>query len=478
MDTYDLVVIGGGSGGLTAAIIGGRLGAKVLLVDKTDLGGDCLHWGCVPSKALIASSRLAQRMRRAAEFGLAPVEVKANIAQVMARIRSIKDTIGASENVEALAAHGVEVAFGGATFEDPHVIRIGANDAHPERRVEARYAIIATGSHAAPPPIAGLAESGFLDHVSVFQLESHPGRLVVIGGGPVGCELGQALSRLGSDVTILQRGDRLLGREMRDASALVAEHFGREGIDVRLSTDAVRVERVGDERLVFLRDHSAPLRCDAVLVAVGRRPTLAGLGLDAAGVEHTAKGITVDDALRTSRAHIFAVGDCNGGPQFTHWAEKEARVAARNALFKGTDTRKVRNIPAVTFTEPEVAHVGPTLAEAQKTDPDAHAHRVPFSHVDRAVCDGDSAGFIEVVVDKKDRVLGAHIVGPEAGEVLTEWVMAIEHGISLPQIGELIHAYPTLSRANRRVADERFLAHGLSGVSGWIARLAANFSAQ
>ena len=466
---YDLAVIGGGSGGLTAAIMGSRLGAKVILIDKESLGGDCLHHGCVPSKALIASAKLAHRMRQAERWGLGKADPRVDIRAVMARIRRIQDTIGEHDSVASLAEHGVEVAFGGARFLSAHRLAIG-ND----REIEASYVVIATGSHAVTPPIAGLSDLPYLDHKNIFSLEELPERLVVIGGGPIGCELGQAMSRLGSDVAIFQRNGCLLPREDPAVSLTLLDAFKREGIRPFCNTAASRVEHDGTSYTVIADVDGAAQRlaCDAVLVAVGRRPTLAGLDLEAAGIAFDERGIAVDDSLATSAPNVFAVGDCNGGPQFTHWAEYEARIATRNALFKGSDKRKLSILPRVTFTEPEVASVGLTLAEAQARDPSAHAHTAPFEKVDRAQCEGEPEGFLSVVVDERDRILGAHAIGLSTGEILAELVLAMTHSISLTELGAAIHAYPTITRAARRAADERFFEHGLDS---WMPRLFANF---
>jgi pyruvate/2-oxoglutarate dehydrogenase complex dihydrolipoamide dehydrogenase (E3) component len=466
---YDLAVIGGGSGGLTAAIMGARLGARVILIDKTTLGGDCLHYGCVPSKALIATARLAHRMRHADRWGLTAHEPTIDIQAVMARIASIQARVGEHDSPEALAEHGVEVAFGGARFLTAHRLAIGGGN-----EIDAAFVVIATGSHAMAPPIPGLKEAGFLDHRDVFSLTELPARFVVIGGGPIGCELGQAFSRLGSAVTLVQRNARIVPREDPDVSSALLDAFVREGIDVRCAANPVRVERVDQERRVIVEQDGAEVvvASDAILVATGRRATIRSLDLDAAGVAFDERGITVNERLATNQAHIFAVGDCNGGPQFTHWAEHEARIATRNALFKGSSKRDASLLPRVTFTDPEVASVGLSLEQAKAEHSDAHVHVAPFDKVDRAQCESLAEGFLKLVVDKKDRILGAHAIGPEAGELLAEIVLAMEHGIDLTQVGSAIHAYPTMTRATRRVADERFFEHGLDS---WAARLFANF---
>ena len=466
---YDLVVIGGGSGGLTAATIAARVRARVLLVDRTRLGGDCLHGGCVPSKALLASAHLAHRMRRAADLGLAPVEVRPDIRAVMARVRGIQAEIGRHESPEAMRAQGVSVMLGGARFVDPFTIVVGDR----ERVTGARF-IVATGSRAEAPPIPGLREAGHLDHGSLFGIDALPARLAVLGGGPIGVEMGQALARLGAKVTILQRAPRLLDREEPELSAHLASALAEEGIDVRLGVDVTRVERRGaDKVLTWSAGGAANELCaDEVLVAVGRRPVIDALGIDAAGVDRNEKGIVVDDRLETSRKHIYAVGDCAGGPQFTHWAEYEARIAARNALFRGSERRSMRVVPWVTFCDPEVARVGLTEAEARREGLRAHAHRYEFARLDRAITEGRPGGLIKVVVDE-ERILGAHIVGHGAGEALAEWVLAVQHGLSLADVGRAIHVYPTIGRINRRVADAAFLEHGLPS---WLVKLGGRFT--
>jgi pyruvate/2-oxoglutarate dehydrogenase complex dihydrolipoamide dehydrogenase (E3) component len=468
---YDLVVIGGGSAGLTAVTMAARLGASSLLVDRESLGGDCLHYGCVPSKSLIASARMAHTMRHAEKFGLGSVNQSVDLARVMGRVDRIREEIGSHESPEAIRELGVDVALGGATFIDEFTIEI--DQSYP---VTGERFLIATGSHAVAPDIPGLVECGFIDHVDLFGLQKLPDRLAVIGGGSIGTEMGQALSRLGSQVTIIQRATRLLPKEDPDISAVLQNVFAEEGIELLLSANPVRVARSDGEKQIEIEQHGNTriVSCDEILVAVGRKANTDALNLSAAGIQANSKGIVVDDSLRTNKPNIFAVGDCNGGPQFTHWAEYEARIATRNALYRGTSKRSMQTLPWVTFTDPAVARVGMTIDEARiaAKNSGAHEHVFPYSRLDRAVCESDTTGMIKVVVDKSDKVLGAHIIGPGAGEALTEWVLAIEHRLPLSQIGNAIHVYPTLSRINRRVADEAFLAHG---VSQWTNRLFARF---
>lgn len=465
---YDLIVIGGGSAGITATTMAARLGARVLLVDRERLGGDCLHYGCVPSKALIASARLAHRMRRAADYGMATPDVQVDIEAVMRRIQNIKDTIGAHESPDVFRQMGSDVKFGGARFVDPQTLEVGGE------RLTGEKILIATGSHAVNPPIPGIEEVGTINHISVFHLKELPRRLIVVGGGPIGCEIAQSLSRLGSEVKIVQRGPRLLHREDPEIAQMLHEAFRREGIELLLEAEPECIREEDGIKKIDIRqkDQSLQLECDAIFIAIGRKPSIEALDLDKAGVAVNPRGIIVDDTLQTSQRHIFAVGDCNGGPQFTHWAEHEARIATRNALFRGRSKRSMNLIPWVTFTDPEVARVGLTLEEARKEYGEAHEYQLPMSKVDRAVCEGEPHGQIKVVVGKKEKILGVHIIGLNAGEALAEWVLAMEHGISLPQIGNAIHVYPTLGRVNRRVADMHFLENG---VASWMIRLFGQF---
>lgn len=475
IEQYDLAVIGGGSAGLTAATVAGRLRAKAILIDIDEFGGDCLAFGCVPSKAVIASAKVAHQMRRAAEYGLAPVEVKADIVAVLRRMAEIREAVGRYEKPEVLEEDGVETAFGGARFVSNTELEIGGFSPHhpAKRRIRAERTIIATGSRAVAPKIPGLVDVGFLDHVSFFSQTKMPRSLVVIGGGPIGCELGQTMARFGAQVTILQGPLHLLKSDDPEHTSLLAERLREEGITVQLGARVIEVRREGGEKLVIAQTPGGKMsfRAEEILVAAGRRPVLEQLDLKAAGVQYNEQGVIVDDTLRTSAPNIYAAGDVTGGPQFTHWAEHEGRTAVRNCLFKGSDKRSKRVLPWVTFTDPEVARVGLLEEEARKLDKKVEVYTFPYSRVDRALCEGEGHGQIKVITDSDERVLGVHVVGPHAGEVLPEWVLAIERKIPLREIGAAIHAYPTFVRVNRRVGDMPFLKKGISSLE----RLFSNF---
>ena len=420
----------------------------------------------VSIKALLASAKVAERMRRAPEFGIESVDVTVDTRAVMTRVRSIRQVIGATESPEALARHGVDVAFGGARFLDPERVQVGDG-----RRVRAARFLIATGSRPVVADIPGIDGVDALTNEGLFELDELPTSMAVLGGGPIGCEMAQALHRLGSSVTLVHRGERILQREEPEVSQLIGQRFSDEGIDVRLRASATSVTRVaGGCRLTLTCGDS--IEAASLLVATGRKPNLAALQLDRADVSTTARGVEVRDDLRTTNPRVYAAGDCTGGPQFTHWAEYEARIATRNALFRGRAKRDLRVVPWTTFTDPEVARVGLTLADAEQQNVAAHIHDFPFSEVERAVCDGDQGGFLRAVLDGRDRVLGVHIVGAHAGELLPEWVEAVQARRKLAEIAARIHVYPTLSHGSRRLADQSFLIHG---VSRWTRRLFGRF---
>ncbi len=458
MNQYDLVVIGGGSAGLTAATVGGRVGARTLLVDKERLGGDCLYYGCVPSKAFIRAARAAHDQRNAERFGLQTKDFKADIQAVLGYVWDTVERISNHDSPERLGEHGVEVAFGGAEFVAPDRIRIGG-----DREVTSRRTIIAVGSHAKAPPIPGLAEAGYLDHVRIFHLEALPQRLAVIGGGPIGLELGQSMARLGSQVTVLQADDHILPRDDEDLTDALLQLLSKE-LTVHTGARVTRVSTGDGVKRVHCKrgERELTVEADEILVALGRAPTLEGLALEQAGVETNATGIVVDSTLRTSQRHIWAAGDCAGGPQFTHYAEAQARLAARNALFRGRSRFDDQGTPWTTFTDPELAHVGMTEATARLAGRKFDVYRFEYGDLDRAITEGEPHGTAKVVCANNGKVLGASLLGPQAGESIGELVLAMKFGISLDKLASTIHVYPSMNRIVRRLGDQRFLEKGVS----------------
>ncbi|MBW2263174.1 MAG: FAD-dependent oxidoreductase [Deltaproteobacteria bacterium] len=468
MDTYDLAVIGGGSAGLTAATIGGRVGARTILIDRTSLGGDCLHHGCVPSKALIKSASVAHAVRHAADYGISAQEPVVDLEKVMAHVRSAIETVGVNDSPEAMRERGVEVALGGARFLSPTSLMAG------DREIRADNVIVSVGSRAFAPPIPGLEEAGFIDHISLFDdLRVLPPRLVVIGGGPIGVEMGQAMARLGSRVTIIEGGPRVLMRDDAELAVLLLGYL-REELDVLTGSRVKGVSAAGGVKtVVFERDgKEETIECDEILVAVGRRPNLESLDLDRAGVRTNERGIIVDDALRTSAKNVWACGDCVGSYQFTHFAEAQARVAARNALFKGAKAFKETWIPWTTFSSPELAHVGLNEEQARAQAGPVHVYRFEYEELDRAVCDGTARGLAKIVTDRGGHIIGASLLGPLAGEAITEILVAMKAGMTLEKLAQVIHVYPTMNRIVRRVADQPFLE---KGVGEWTKKLFGRF---
>jgi pyruvate/2-oxoglutarate dehydrogenase complex dihydrolipoamide dehydrogenase (E3) component len=447
-----LVVVGAGPAGLVAAKSAAMLGAKVALVERNLLGGDCLNVGCVPSKTLIRTSRLAAEMRDAAQYGaLAPPGPTVDFALAMQRLRAIRARLSRTDSVQSVQAAGVDLFFGDARFTGRDTLDVGG------ARLRFAKAIIATGARAETPSIPGLQDAGFLTNENVFDLTSLPRRLLVIGGGPLGCELAQAFARLGARTCIAQELPLFLPKEERDAAQILSDSLARDGIEVRLNTEAVKVRVDGGERIVDLVSdgYRSSVAVDAILAGAGRRPNVEDLGLDAAGVDYdTDTGIHVDDFLRTANRRIYAAGDVCMEHRYTHAADAAARIAVRNALFLGRSRLSALTIPWCTYTDPEIAHVGLYVREARERGIPVKTYTVPMHDVDRAVADGEETGFVKVHVrERSDRILGATIVARHAGEMINELSLAMVAGIGLNTLARVIHAYPTQAEAIRMAAE-------------------------
>jgi pyruvate/2-oxoglutarate dehydrogenase complex dihydrolipoamide dehydrogenase (E3) component len=450
MNRRDLVVIGGGAGGLVVASVAGQLGLKVTLIEKAaTLGGDCLHHGCVPSKTLIHSARIAALMRRGGDFGLPAVAPAVDLGKVADHVQTVINHIQQHDDPERFRGYGCEVLLGTpAEFASPNEVRVGA------QTISARRFVIATGSHPAIPPIPGLAEAGFLTNLDVFALRVLPRKLLVLGGGPIGLELAQAFARLGSRVTLVERLPHLLPREDPEIADALGSCLAAEGIDIRVSTNVERVSRAGDWRIIECSG-GLKLEADAILVALGRRPNTDGLGLKSAGVAFDANGVRVDRRLRTSQKHIYAAGDVCGPYPFTHMAEYQAGIVISNAVFRFPKKTDYRVVPWVTFTDPELARVGLTESQARAQGIEPTVLRFAFKDIDRAVTEAESSGFIKLIAHK-GKILGASLLGPHAGELIHEIVLAMKTGASLGDISATIHAYPTLAQVHRRAVNTAF----------------------
>ena len=450
---YNLVVVGAGTAGLVAAAGAAGLGARVALVERRLMGGDCLNVGCVPSKALVRAARAWTDVRRAGEFGLlVPAGLRGDFGAVMERMRRLRAALSPTDSAARFRALGVDVFLGEGRFTARDALRVGD--------VVLRFsrALVATGARAAVPAIPGLAEVGYLTNETVFDLTALPARLAVIGAGPLGCELAQAFARFGADVTLLDRGSQVLEREDVDAAACVSEALARDGVRLALGSAVTRVERgpAGEVRLHVKGAGAVPtFTVDAVLIGTGRIPNVEGLGLETAGVAVEPRlGIRVDDRLRTTNRRIFAAGDVCSEHRFTHNSDAQARIAVRNALFLGRARASAVTLPWCTYTDPEVAHVGLSGRQAQARGLDVRTFVQPLRDVDRAVLDGETDGFVKIHVRAgSDRIVGATIVARHAGEMLPELTLAMTHGVGLGALASVVHAYPTQADAIRRLGD-------------------------
>lgn len=453
---YHLVVIGGGPAGLVAAAGSAGLGAKVALVEKHRLGGDCLISGCVPSKALLKSARVAATVRDAAEFGVeVPSGIRIDFGAVMQRMRALRASLAPHDSAERFRGLGVDVFLGAGRFSGRDTIEVAG------QTLRFRRALIATGGRAAVPSIPGLAEAGFVTNETVFSLKSLPRRLVVIGAGPIGCELAQAFARFGSQVTLIASQPNILAKEDADAASVVEAALRRDGIELLTSARVSRVSSNGDGKQVWIErgvDSTEVTNrpADELLVAVGRVPNVADLGLSNAGVEFDREaGVRVDDHFRTTNRAVFAAGDVCSRFQFTHAADAMARLVLQNALFPGRGKGSSLVIPRCTFTDPEIAVVGLTETEARERGLAVDVLVEPMSHIDRAVLDGETAGFAKVLLKRgTDRIVGATIVATGAGDMLNEITLAMTAKLGLSSLAKTIHPYPTQGEVLKRLADQ------------------------
>jgi pyruvate/2-oxoglutarate dehydrogenase complex dihydrolipoamide dehydrogenase (E3) component/uncharacterized membrane protein YdjX (TVP38/TMEM64 family) len=465
----NLIVIGGGAGGLVTAYIAATVRAKVTLIEAHKMGGDCLNTGCVPSKTLIRSARAAHEMRTADTFGLEPQEPRFRFAAVMERVAAIIRAIEPADSVERYTGLGVDVRLGYARIVDPWTIEIDGKE-----RLTTRTIVIAAGGEPFVPDIPGLADAGYLTSDTMWEALSRrqdmPGRVVIIGGGPIGTEMAQAFARLGAEVTLVQHGPAILEKEDEEVSSFIAATLRAEGVNILTGHEAVRCE--GKTLIVRCDAGEAALPFDEIIVAVGRRARLTGYGLEQLGIE-TDKVIVTNAYLETLYPNIFAAGDVAGPYQFTHFAAHQAWYAAVNALF-GTFCRFRTDysvLPWVTYTDPEVAHVGLTEATAKEQDTAYEVVRYDVDHLDRALTESANRGFVKLLVQpSKDRILGVTIVAHNAGEMLAEYVLAMKHGIGLNKVLGTIHAYPTMAEANKYAAGEWKKAHKPESLLRWVER--------
>jgi pyruvate/2-oxoglutarate dehydrogenase complex dihydrolipoamide dehydrogenase (E3) component len=449
---YDIVIIGGGSGGLVVASVAAQLKAKVALVEKEKLGGDCLWYGCVPSKSLIHAARVAYEVKHGSRFGIYTEPAKIKFEEATGYVQSVIKAIEPHDSPERFRSLGVEVIFGSGQFVDRETFAVNG------RKLKARSFVVSTGSRPAIPPVEGLQEAGFLTNEKVFSLQERPESLIVIGAGPIGCELGQSFHRLGSQVTIIASRDQIMPKEDPEAAAVVQEQLESEGIRILKNSRAKKVEIIDGKKCLWAgpKDgNSEKIIADEILVSAGRIPNVDSLNLEAAGVQYDKKGIKVGLDLRTTNPRILACGDIIGGYQFTHVAGYEAVVAVTNALFAPVtrlfaSKANYRVIPWATFTEPELARVGLTEQQArERYGDDVVVLKQPFAGVDRAQAENATKGFGKIITRANGEILGAHIVGPSAGELIHEVVLAMANKLPVKSLTG-IHIYPTLSEVNSK----------------------------
>lgn len=486
-EAYDLLVIGGGTAGLVSAAGSASLGARTAVIERDRLGGECLWTGCVPSKALVGSARLAAGMRRASEFGLAGPEVPADPerdgGRVLESVRAARASVQPHDDPDRFREMGVDVLEGEpARFVSPHEVEVGG------RRLRGRKIVVATGSRPRVPPVEGLEDAGYYTHETAFDRDGIPGSVVVLGAGAVGVEFAQAYRRLGVDVTLVEMAPRVLPAEDAEVSSRVREILEDEGVRVRTSARAVEARVSSGRRELLLEPAGGPdgsggggdagrrpgpetAAGDELFVAAGRRPNVEGLELERAGVDADEDGIVVDDRLRTTRRHVFAAGDVVGGHQFTHVADHEARTVVRNALFPFASRVDYSVVPWAIFTDPTVARVGLTEAEAREEHgDDAGVYRYDVAHLDRAITDRSARGLVKLIDDGSGRLVGGHLVAPEAGTMVVELALAMEEGVGLGELSDLIHPYPTMSEGIRRAADEYRRGQLTPTVRRWLDR--------
>jgi pyruvate/2-oxoglutarate dehydrogenase complex dihydrolipoamide dehydrogenase (E3) component len=466
--TPDICVIGAGSGGLTVAAAAAQFGVPVVLVEKGLMGGDCLNHGCVPSKALIAAAKAAHGRRTGSPFGIADVDPEIDFAGVGRHVREVIEAIAPNDSVERFTALGVEIVQGEARFKDDRTIAVATG--RGDREIRARRFVVATGSSPFIPEIPGLEDAGYLTNKTIFDLAERPGHLIVVGGGPVGMELAQAHRRLGAEVTVLE-ADRVLSREDPELAAVVRDVLRREGVVIREKARVVGVERTADARVRAIAEaEGGALAVEGthMLVAAGRRPNVEGLGLAKAGIAFDGGGIKVDRLLRTSNRRVYAVGDVAGGPQFTHVANYHAGLVLRALLFRLPARENRLILPRVTYTDPELAHVGMTEEEARKAHGVVRVLKSPYAGNDRAQAERRTEGFVKLVVGPRGRLFGVSIVGASAGETIGFWTLALSKKMGARDIAGHVAPYPTMGEIGKRAALDYFTD---ATRSGWARRL-------
>ncbi|MEP2445595.1 MAG: FAD-dependent oxidoreductase [Balneola sp.] len=471
---FDSVVIGGGAAGLTASGICANFGAKTMMIEKHKLGGDCTWTGCVPSKVLLKAGKVAQQVRDAGKYGLIDGEPKIDFKKVIKHVDDIrKEVYEDADRPEIFEDMGIEVVEGEASFLNAHTIEIKLPGGE-KRKVTSRFFFIAAGGSAFIPPIEGIDTVDYLTNDSLFEIEDLPEELLIIGGGPIGTEMSQAFANLGSKVTVIDMADGIMMNDDPELTDILFEELKRQGVNYELGASvksvslnngkvSVHIEIEGEEKTIT---------GDKLLMATGRKPNLNGLGLDKAGVEYTKKGIAINNSCRTNKKNIYAIGDIASKYQFTHMSEHMAKIATSRAMLKIPMKMDLKHITWATFTSPEIAHVGATEKELNEKGEKFEVYRFPYSKIDRAVTEGESVGMIKIFAKKfSGKILGASVVGAHAGEFISEYAVAMKNGVSLRNIADTIHPYPSWGLGARRAADQWYIKNQSAGTVKWIKRI-------
>ena len=471
---FDSVVIGGGAAGLTASGICANFGAKTMMIEKNKLGGDCTWTGCVPSKVLLKAGKVAQQVRDAGKYGLIDGEPKIDFKKVIKHVDDVrKEVYEDADRPEIFEDMGIEVVEGEASFVNAHTIEIELPGGE-KRKVTSRFFFIAAGGSAFVPPIDGIDTVDYLTNGSLFEIEDLPKELLIIGGGPIGTEMSQAFTNLGSKVTVIDMAEGIMMNDDPELTDILFEELKRQGVTYELGASvksvslnngkvSVHIEIEGEEKTIT---------GDKLLMATGRKPNLDGLGLDEAGVEYTKKGIAINNSCRTNKKNIYAIGDIASKYQFTHMSEHMAKIATSRAMLKIPMKMDLKHITWATFTSPEVAHVGATEKELNEKGEKFEVYRFPYSKIDRAVTEGESVGMIKIFAKKfSGKILGASVVGAHAGEFISEYAVAMKNGVSLRNIADTIHPYPSWGLGARRAADQWYIKNQSAGTVKWIKRI-------
>jgi len=471
---FDSIVIGGGAAGLTASGIAANVGAKTMMIEAHLLGGDCTWTGCVPSKVILKAGKLAHQIRNAGKFGLLDSEPEINFKKVIEHVHHIRDEVYEdADRPEIYEEMGIEVVFGNASFKDAHTLEINLTEGGT-RTVTAAYIFIATGARAFVPPIPGLEDVDYLTNESLFEIEDLPDHLLVVGGGPIGVEMSQAFANLGSKVTVIDMADRIMQNDDPELVEILQGVLEKQGVRFELNASIKKVEKSeAGVNVIIERDGKKSIISGShLLVATGRKANISSLNLEAAAVKTYNKGIQVDNSCKTNVGHIYAMGDVTGRYQFTHMSEHMSKVAVTKALLKLPMSIDQKHVPWATYTEPELAHIGATEKQLKASDTKFEVYRFPYSKIDRAITEGETEGLIKIFASKlTGKIYGASVVGAHAGEMISEYAVAMKNGVTLRNIADTIHPYPSWGLGARRAADQWYIKNQSEASVRWMKRI-------